>query len=118
MDYAGGFPPKNLIHEQLSKLETGSEVSFVLGKDRIGIEDQENHCIGKLSLKASQRWEKMLDSIRTIKVLAMVRRNHNDSAEDFSNWIKAETWELPLLEVVFFDKPGNDKPSEKGDPHK
>jgi hypothetical protein len=45
----------------------------------------------------------MLDSILDVKVTAMLQRNQDDPDEPFQKLIKAEEWELPMLEVTYSD---------------
>jgi ATP-dependent DNA helicase RecQ len=100
MDYAGGFPSNHLIHKHISNLETGSEVFLVNGTQCVEIHDRENCCVARLANNASKKWSKQLNNIHKVRVLAMIKRNNKDPDESFKDWIKTETWNLPILEVV------------------
>jgi len=100
MDYAATFPEKHQIHEQLSILETGDSVFFRPKNDRIEIVNGNNICLARLSQEGSKHWQNRLENIMDVRVLAMYRRNREDSADGFQERIQTDCWELPILEVV------------------
>ncbi len=100
MDYAGGFSKDHPVHGNLSRLEAGSEVFLVHGKRHIEIHDADNACIGRLANKAVETWKKRLERVHKVRVLCILTRNSSDPDESFQKRVKAEKWELPVLEVV------------------
>jgi len=99
MDYSGGFPQNHPIHERLAKLEVGHEVSLCSVDSRVEIQDREGYCVGRLSSGGAKRLKEKLDTVSKVKVIALLKRYHNDPEENFTNRIKTDEWELPLLEV-------------------
>jgi hypothetical protein len=60
------------------------------------------NCIARLSQKAGKDWAGRLESVREIRVLAMVRRKADqDSDEDRRNRYQVPEWQIPVTEVVF-----------------
>jgi ATP-dependent DNA helicase RecQ len=100
LDYGGTFPDDHPIHHHLAQLTVGSQVTFRETRTRIKVLDSKNICIAQLSEKGAQRWRGRLDSISEIRVVAMLERGREDPEGGFLNRIKAQRWELPVLEVV------------------
>jgi ATP-dependent DNA helicase RecQ len=101
MDYAGTFPQSHSIHSHLSRIQAGEEVFLAAKNSSIEICDNEKFCVGKLSNNASSRWKEKLGRISEVRVVAMVKRDRMDPRETFIEKIKAEMWEVPMLEIVF-----------------
>jgi ATP-dependent DNA helicase RecQ len=102
LDYAGGFPRNHPIHAHLVRIRAGDRVLLAAEQAAIEIRDREGFCVGRLSQSASSQWRDRLDRISDVRVVAMLERDRLDPQPDFSNRIKAEKWEVPVLEVVFF----------------
>jgi ATP-dependent DNA helicase RecQ len=101
MDYAGGFPAHHAIHKHIAELETGCEV-FLVNQDRwVEIMNRENYRVARLAGNAAEKWRERLDSIHKVNVLAMIARDRKDPDENFENRIRTDSWELPILEVVY-----------------
>ena len=101
MDYAGTFPSKHPIHRHLSDLKTGDPVWLVRDKRGLAIHDRTNFCLGRLSAEASWRWMPRMDTVDTIRVLAILTRGRLDPDENFDKRIKTDRWELPILEIIY-----------------
>jgi ATP-dependent DNA helicase RecQ len=101
LDYAGGFHQRDPIHEHLSHIQAGDRVFLTADNPAIKICDKEDFCVGRLSQDASAKWRKKLESVSEVRVVAMVERDFMDSQEDFRDRVKADKWEVPVLEVVF-----------------
>ena len=56
---------------------------------------------GQVSKSASDKWKEKLHRVSEVRVVAMVERDRMDQQETFKGRIKAEKWEVPVLEVVF-----------------
>ena len=100
MDYAGRFPKNHSIHKQLAKLKTGTEVFIVNGDRNVQVYDFGKHCISRFSNKAAENWRNRLESIHKVRILSMLTRTRADSDGNFDEWIKTDSWELPILEIV------------------
>jgi ATP-dependent DNA helicase RecQ len=101
LSYAGMFPQIHPIHLHLSQMKAGDRVSLAIDNPSIKICNQEGYCVGKLSQGASAKWKERLAKVTEVRVVAMVKRDNLDEAETYRDRIKAEEWEVPVLEVVF-----------------
>ena len=101
LDYAGGFHQRDPIHVHLSRIQAGDKVFLTAENPGINICDKEGVCVGRLSHGASAKWEDKLELVSEVRVVAMVKRDSLDSQEGFRDRVKAEKWEVPVLEVVF-----------------
>jgi ATP-dependent DNA helicase RecQ len=101
LDYAGGFPQDHPIHAHLAQIQAGDKVTLAAADSAIEIRDREGFCVGRLSQSASNRWKDRLDGISHVRVVAMIQRDRLDPQEDFRDRIKAEKWEVPVLEIAF-----------------
>jgi ATP-dependent DNA helicase RecQ len=101
MDYAGCFHKNNRIHEHLSDLEAGQRVAFHQNDSSIEIHDSDGCCVAKLSNEGVNNWFRRLGEIQELRVVALLRRDRDDPNEDFISRIKADQWELPILEAVY-----------------
>ena len=100
LDYAGCFPQSDPIHGHLAELKTGQCVSFCQNNSKIEIRDRGGKCLAMLSSEGANKWRERLDHILEVRVVAMLRRNRDDPDENFQKKIRADNWELPVLEVV------------------
>ena len=100
LDYAGSFPQAHPIHGHLAELKTGQGVFFCQNNSHIDIQDRGGNCLARLSGEGAAKWCKQLDRILEVRVVAVLRRNRDDPDESFQKMIKADNWELPVLEVV------------------
>jgi ATP-dependent DNA helicase RecQ len=101
MDFAGCFHEGHRVHNQLSCLEAGEKVVFYRNNSGIEIHDADGCCVGKLSKEGANKWSQRLDQISELRVIALLKRDRDDSAEGFQNRIKVNQWELPVLEAVY-----------------
>jgi len=101
LDFAGGFHQRDPIHAHLSRIQAGDKVFLTAENSAINICDKEGVCVGRLSQGASAKWEDKLELVIEVRVVAMVKRDNLDSQEGFMDRVKAEKWEVPVLEVVF-----------------
>jgi len=101
MDFAGCFHAGHSIHNQLACLEAGKKVVFQRNNSGIEIRDANGCCVGKLSNEGANKWSKRLNQICELRVVALLKRDRDDPAEDYQNRIKVDQWELPVLEAVY-----------------
>ena len=100
LDYAGTFPQTHSIHEHLAEVSTGQRVCLHAVDGKIEIRDRHQRCLGRLSKGGADKWLDRLDGILEARVLGLLLRNRDDPAEPFEKTIKADKWEIPVLEVV------------------
>jgi ATP-dependent DNA helicase RecQ len=101
LDYAGRFCQSDPIHHHLSMLQAGQSVSLRDNSTKLGIYDCEGRCVAQLSNDASNKRKNRLNKILDVRVVAMLKRDRDDPEENFQKSIKANEWELPILEVVY-----------------
>ncbi len=100
ISYAGRFGSSHPIHRQLSEIEVGTELTMeklngylVLKHKRV--------TVAKLSKKANRQWLENMEKIKSIIVLAMIKRYRNDNEEEFRVHCQVDQWELPFVEVRY-----------------
>ena len=101
LDYAGRFPRTHPIHEGLAALQPGQSVTFRSDNARIGVHDNSGLCLARLSNEGAARWAGRLAQVLEVRIVAVLTRHSDDPDEDFQGWIRADAWELPMLEVVY-----------------
>jgi ATP-dependent DNA helicase RecQ len=101
LDYAGCFTNDHIIHKHLASLEAGQSVKFCPKANEIEIHTAGGCRVAKLSKEGSAKWSQRMNQICDLRVVALLRRNRDDPQEGFQNRIKADWWELPVLEAVY-----------------
>jgi ATP-dependent DNA helicase RecQ len=104
MDFAGCLPSAHSIHASLSAVQTGDKVDILPVGKGFEVRNGSGACIAKLSGKSSQRLVEKVEDIDTVSVLAMLQRDRGDPAEDFLPRIRAEKWEMPVLEIAYRER--------------
>ena len=101
LGYPGRFPEGHPVHAALSRLKSGDHLTLrAAGAEGLGLFDGEGVCVGRLSRKAVAAWQNRLESVRDIRVLAIVHRTATQEAEpDYRERLCVEEWELPVTEV-------------------
>ena len=102
LDYAGRMASSNPVHYQLGKLGVGDLVQLKISGSKLEVCTLAGHPVAVLSKEAKDRWSSSLQNIEKIKVIAMVERRADDSKDsDYSKLLKVDSWEVPVLEVVW-----------------
>jgi ATP-dependent DNA helicase RecQ len=101
LDYAGNYHQSDPIHAHLSRIQAGDKAFLTVDKPAIKICDKEGFCVGRLSKNASDKWREKLGQVKEVRVVAMVERDRMGQQETYRGRIKAEKWEVPVLEVVY-----------------
>lgn len=101
LDCTGVFPQNHPIHAHLARIQAGEKAFLAAADSSIKICDKEGFCVGQLSQGASSRWKDKLDRISEVRVVAMMERDRMDPQEGFRDRIKAEKWEVMVLEIIF-----------------
>jgi ATP-dependent DNA helicase RecQ len=105
LGFPGRFPEGSEIHLALKRLSPGDRLAMrSLEGSGIGLFDRADVCIARLSRKAEGIWVSRLQSVREIRVLAVVARSADQDAEQTRrDQYRIEEWEIPVVEVVFQD---------------
>ncbi|MCG8618950.1 MAG: ATP-binding domain-containing protein, partial [Desulfobacterales bacterium] len=100
LGYPGLHPDTDDIHKRLSKLAAGDRVYLMKKGGHIFIIDHQEGILSRLSKSAGNKWHSFLDHIVSARVLGIVRRNCVDEDESAQGKIRAESWELPIVEIL------------------
>lgn len=99
LGFAGTYQSDDPIHGRLAHLRPGSPLHLMRDGQRVLL------CAGETSVAALSRtacgiWRDRLDHIESVRVLAMIRWYRDDGDPHYSQSCKAESWEVPMVEVV------------------
>ncbi len=100
LGFAGRFPPDHFIHCRLKGLGPGAPLFIGHDGNQVFLCDSESRPVAKLSRKAKDLWAARAGKIRSISVLAMIRRRKDDEQGDYRDSCRGEFWEIPWVEVV------------------
>lgn len=99
LSFAGRLPPERKLHRVIRELRTGDSVEFSATK---GVVCSQGQTIAKLSKAASaQDWQMLNGKDVEARILAVVHRRSEDSEEEFRQLHRNDTWEIPLIELVW-----------------
>lgn len=102
LDFAGRIGESNSVHQQLKKLKVGDSVQLKNSGEKLEICNPDGYPVAVLSKMARDKWVLVKDQIESINVMAMIERRIDDSKEpDYKKLLKVDSWELPVLEVVW-----------------
>ena len=73
------------------------------------LRNRAGRAVASLSRSARQHWESAIDRIEEVRILAMITRRRRDCGSEFADPIKADTWEVPVCEVVHRPLSGEDE---------
>jgi ATP-dependent DNA helicase RecQ len=103
LGYPGQFRESHPVHRALTLLKPGDRLNLRRETgDGLGLHNPDGICVGRLSQRAAACWGVRLDSVREVRVLALVRRSADQDTDPIrrEHYQTAE-WEVPLVEVVF-----------------
>jgi ATP-dependent DNA helicase RecQ len=102
LGFAGRYPESAPIHRHLSALAPGESLSMRLAAGgSMELLDLNGHKVGMLSRKAAGESANRVNLIKTVRIIAMVRREKRDESEDFQSSCRCPRWEVPWLEVIW-----------------
>ncbi|NIA05186.1 MAG: ATP-binding domain-containing protein, partial [Proteobacteria bacterium] len=105
LGFAGRRPSHDPIHARLAALQPGDPLEFREQGGRLLL--LSGHLpVAALSQKAAAEWRGRLDTVETIRVLAMVSRTREDGAPEFRKRYRTERWEVPVVEILTAGSPG------------
>jgi ATP-dependent DNA helicase RecQ len=99
LDFAGLRPNDDPIHSKLANLRPGSPLHCARDGNYLRLYDGET-AVAALSRAACEGWQDQLHRIESVRVLAMIRWHRDGGDSRYSQSCKAESWEVPMVEVV------------------
>ncbi|MDX9788100.1 MAG: RecQ family ATP-dependent DNA helicase [Desulfobacterales bacterium] len=100
LGYAGGFDPDHPIHPKLTALSCGDPVTLVANGTYIDVCASDGVRIARLSKEGKRLWADRLGDIEAGRILGMLYWAAKDSDPLYKDRFKADSWEVPLIEVV------------------
>lgn len=102
LDYAGMFREEHPARQALMHLNVGDTLRLDIRQEHLELVDTEGLSVARLSRSARDTWWRLLDTVETVRVIAMVRRYRKQvSNENFRQRCSGEVWELPLVEISY-----------------
>jgi ATP-dependent DNA helicase RecQ len=99
LSYAGRLPPEDSVQPRLVALKTGDALQALVRGERVFLADASGAPVARLSKRASGEWLPRVSQIEAVKIVALMRRRREDGDPAFQDRCRAETWEVPLVEV-------------------
>ncbi|MBN1956932.1 MAG: ATP-binding domain-containing protein [Desulfuromonadales bacterium] len=102
LDYAGRKVSSDNVHQCLLQVGVGDAVKLVPKEEKLMLCNEAGRPIAVLAKGVSDKLADRLGDIEKVTVQAMVERRMDDSKDpDFRKLLKAESWEVPVVEVVY-----------------
>jgi ATP-dependent DNA helicase RecQ len=102
IDFAGRTAASAPVHKHLQGICVGDPLEFKETGEKLEVCDSAGHPVAILSKGAKDKWVKILSQVESLKVLAMIERQVDDSKDpEYQKLLKAGRWEVPVLEVVW-----------------
>jgi ATP-dependent DNA helicase RecQ len=101
LGYAAGFGKDHPVQKALAALVPGDRLSLRLQPQGLALCDRHGTCVARLSKKAEVMWQNRLETVREVRVLAMLRRTaEQESDHGYSLRRRVPEWEVPVVELV------------------
>lgn len=102
LDYAGVRRENHPSRCALRMIQSGDALMIKKKNDHIELENSEGVSIARLSKSTQLEWSPRLDSIKDIRVIALVRRYLDDvSDKEFQSRCFGSSWDVPVVELVW-----------------
>lgn len=102
IDFAGVKKENHPSRAAISDLNTGDPVTFEIRSEQVELINERGVAVGRLSKSARMEWLERMNTIREIRVVAVVRRyKHEISDEVFKQRCFGEMWEVPVVEICY-----------------
>jgi ATP-dependent DNA helicase RecQ len=101
ISFAGQCPVNSPVHAALRTSCAGDAVRLVFRQTRIHIETPAGVPLAALSAKGRQVWQPRLESVRSARIVAMVRRTAEQEPAAYRDNIQVGAWEFPVIEVCW-----------------
>jgi ATP-dependent DNA helicase RecQ len=99
LGYAGRFPEDHDLHKKLARITAGDSLRLVANGAGIDLQTEAGDCVAKLSAKGIGQWAGKLEDIAKARVIGMIQWFADSSKEEYRLRLKANTWEIPLIEL-------------------
>jgi ATP-dependent DNA helicase RecQ len=100
LSYAGRLGASHPIHQQLSAMEAGTELNMEKVNNHLVLKYR-HVTVARLSKTANQQWLTKINQIKSIKVLAMIKRYRDDNGKEYQIHCLVDQWELPFVEIRY-----------------
>jgi len=102
LDFAGIKKENHPVRSALQELKTDDCLRALIRNNGVELVNDLGVSVGRLSQAARDEWVGRLETIKEIRVIAIVRRNLIEIKDaTFSRRCHGESWELPIVEVCF-----------------
>ncbi len=106
LSFAGWQDRWHPIHRRLSMLEPGNLLSLhpkesTTQEIYLELHNSQNYAVARLSKQASETWAVKLPNIQSIRLIAVIRRTHQEGSVEFRDRAKTKMWEVPVVEVIY-----------------
>lgn len=101
LGFAGRFAAAAPIHERLAALQPGDELRMCPADGYVELADRSGEVVATLSEAGRSRWGGRLETVESVRVLAMVERRSEDATGEYRDRLRCERWEVPVAEVVY-----------------
>ncbi len=103
LDFAGVRGENHPARIALQRLNTNDRLKIEKRNESLELVDNAGVSVGRLSHAAAGKWAGRLQTIKEIRVLAMVRRYREDISDKmFKERCLGESWETPIVELVYW----------------
>ncbi len=103
LGYAGSLALTHPVHGLLSALKPGSELSMANQQGKLALQVGDV-AVARLSQAGQANWLSRMPHIQRIVVIAMLKRFREDSSAEYLSRCKVESWEVPMVEVIYHEK--------------
>jgi len=100
LGYAGRFAENHDLHKNLARITAGDSLRLVANGSGIDLLTKTGDCVAKLSAKGTGQWAGKLEDIAEARVIGMIQWFADSSKEEYRLRLKANTWEIPLIELT------------------
>jgi ATP-dependent DNA helicase RecQ len=101
LGYAGRLGPGHPSHARLARLATGDRLQCRAQDGALVLCDGDGAQVARLSKAAAGQWLPRVERIESARILAMLRRRRTDGDPAYRDAYRCETWEYPLVELVW-----------------
>ena len=99
IDYAGRRWDRDPIHARLAAVEAGDELHLRRDGDYLLLTLPGGGAVAALATQAKPVWLPRLGQPMSLRVLAMVEREADQTGAEYRSKLKVDRWELPVVEV-------------------
>lgn len=102
LDFAGVRREEHPARLAIFDLNVGDNLHFEIQNDHLELVNNESLSVARLSRAAREKWWQLLNTVESVRVVAMVRRYKDCiSDETFRERCFGDVWEVPMVEVCY-----------------